>query len=46
MTVSKCKKCGAGCLEEEPPEDCNNCNPEIRALIAEAARLDEMGYGD
>lgn len=32
-----CKGCGTMCLEDEPPETCNVCDPIISRLIAEAA---------
>ncbi|TMC01252.1 MAG: DUF3846 domain-containing protein [Chloroflexi bacterium] len=44
MSVLRCRTCGSGVLVrdgESQPDTCNNCNPAVRRLIAEAAELKE-----
>lgn len=37
QVVSKCLGCGATCLAYNPPVTCNNCDPVISRMIADAA---------
>jgi hypothetical protein len=44
MSVLRCRTCGSGVLvpDGEPqPDTCNNCNPAVRRLVADAAELSE-----
>jgi hypothetical protein len=38
LAVVHCRNCGSGCLADVAPDDCNNCNPLVRALFADAIR--------
>jgi hypothetical protein len=45
-----CRTCGSGCLAEEPPDTCNNCDPAVQVLLQQAvdahvSEVDEILLG-